>query len=83
MLIVGKHAQSDAHFVLFYKFGLVTIPARWLIFSGYNFQCDMKQLAQSYAELKCFKNYELLLDIQNIFKEPRGGLAGLAEVPYM
>ncbi|KAJ1385608.1 Ribonuclease H-like superfamily [Sesbania bispinosa] len=46
---------------------------------GYNFQCDIKQLAHSYEELKCFKNYEMLLDIQNIFKEPRGGLAGLAE----
>ncbi|XP_061369829.1 uncharacterized protein LOC133312614 [Gastrolobium bilobum] len=46
---------------------------------GYNFQCDMKQLARSYEELKCFKNYEMLLDIQNIFKEARGGLAGLAE----
>ncbi|KAJ1383486.1 Ribonuclease H-like superfamily [Sesbania bispinosa] len=46
---------------------------------GYNFQCDIKQLAHSNEELKCFKNYEMLLDIQNIFKEPRGGLAGLAE----
>ncbi|KAL1341448.1 hypothetical protein AAHE18_09G087500 [Arachis hypogaea] len=46
---------------------------------GYNFQCDTRQLAQSYPELKCFKNYELLLDIQNIFKEPRGGLARLTE----
>lgn len=46
---------------------------------GYNFRCDVKQLAHSYQELKCFKNYEMLLDIQNIFKEPRGGLAGLTE----
>ncbi|KAH1192192.1 hypothetical protein AAZX31_20G224800 [Glycine max] len=46
---------------------------------GYNFQCDAKQLAYSYEELRCFKNYEMLLDIQNVFKEPRGGLAGLAE----
>ncbi|XP_057423230.1 uncharacterized protein LOC130717128 [Lotus japonicus] len=46
---------------------------------GYNFQCDIKQLASSYGELKCFKNYEMLLDIQNVFKEPRGGLAGLTE----
>ncbi|KAK7392066.1 hypothetical protein VNO78_20493 [Psophocarpus tetragonolobus] len=46
---------------------------------GYNFQCDVKQLAHSYEELRCFKNYEMLLDIQNIFKEPRGGLAGLTE----
>ncbi|KAK7344264.1 hypothetical protein VNO77_13690 [Canavalia gladiata] len=46
---------------------------------GYNFQCDVKQLAHSYEELRCFKNYEMLLDIQNIFKEHRGGLAGLTE----
>ncbi|MED6167179.1 hypothetical protein PIB30_000430 [Stylosanthes scabra] len=46
---------------------------------GYNFQCDIRQLAQSYPELKCFKNYELLLDIQNVFKEPRGGLARLTK----
>ncbi|KAG4908652.1 hypothetical protein JHK86_057136 [Glycine max] len=49
---------------------------------GYNFQCDAKQLAYSYEELRCFKNYEMLLDIQNVFKEPRGGLAGLAELEY-
>uniref|UniRef100_A0A5B7B9X1 3'-5' exonuclease domain-containing protein n=1 Tax=Davidia involucrata TaxID=16924 RepID=A0A5B7B9X1_DAVIN len=46
---------------------------------GYNFQCDVKQLAHSYGELECFKHYEMLLDIQNVFKEPRGGLSGLAE----
>lgn len=46
---------------------------------GYNFQCDIKQLSHSYGELKCFKHFEMLLDIQNVFKEPRGGLAGLAE----
>ncbi|KAF7817961.1 Exonuclease mut-7-like isoform A [Senna tora] len=46
---------------------------------GYNFLCDIKQLAHSYEELSCFKHYEKLLDIQNIFKEPRGGLSGLAE----
>ncbi|KAJ6414078.1 hypothetical protein OIU84_006820 [Salix udensis] len=46
---------------------------------GYNFQCDMRQLAHSYGELKCFNNYEKLLDIQNVFKEARGGLSGLAE----
>ncbi|KAK7356137.1 hypothetical protein VNO80_15403 [Phaseolus coccineus] len=46
---------------------------------GYNFQCDVRQLAHSYEELRCFKNYEMLLDIQNIFKELRGGLAGLTE----
>ncbi|GAB2211629.1 hypothetical protein Drorol1_Dr00024953 [Drosera rotundifolia] len=46
---------------------------------GYNFQCDIRQLSQSYVDLKCFKQYEMLLDIQNIFKEPRGGLSGLAK----
>lgn len=48
--------------------------------SGYNFQCDINQLSQSYKDMKCFKNCEKLLDIQNVYKEPRGGLAGLAEV---
>lgn len=46
---------------------------------GYNFQCDMKQLAQSYEEFDCFKHFEMLLDIQNVFKEPRGGLSGLTK----
>ncbi|XP_060167260.1 uncharacterized protein LOC132598420 isoform X2 [Lycium barbarum] len=46
---------------------------------GYNFQCDMKQLAQSYGQLQCFKHYDMLLDIQNVFKEPSGGLSGLAK----
>ncbi|XP_019428957.1 PREDICTED: uncharacterized protein LOC109336675 isoform X1 [Lupinus angustifolius] len=46
---------------------------------GYNFQCDIKQLASSYGELKCFKNYELLLDIQNAYKDHQGGLAGLSQ----
>ncbi|KAL7598393.1 uncharacterized protein LOC111908721 isoform X1 [Lactuca sativa] len=46
---------------------------------GYNFQCDMKQLSQSYEDFDCFKRFEMLLDIQNIFKEPRGGLSGLAK----
>ncbi|XP_065853369.1 uncharacterized protein [Euphorbia lathyris] len=46
---------------------------------GYNFQCDIRQLAQSYGELKCFKHYEMLLDIQHLFKETRGGLSGLAK----
>ncbi|XP_041016662.1 uncharacterized protein LOC121259220 isoform X1 [Juglans microcarpa x Juglans regia] len=46
---------------------------------GYNFQCDMKQLAHSYGELECFRQYEMLLDIQNVFKERRGGLSGLAK----
>lgn len=47
---------------------------------GYNFQCDVKQLAHSYVDLGCFKQYQMLLDIQNVFKEPRGGLSGLSEV---
>ncbi|XP_054813756.1 uncharacterized protein LOC129314350 isoform X2 [Prosopis cineraria] len=46
---------------------------------GYNFVCDIKQLAHSYGELSCFKHCEKVLDIQNIFKETRGGLSGLAE----
>ncbi|XP_051144189.1 uncharacterized protein LOC127260501 [Andrographis paniculata] len=46
---------------------------------GYNFQCDVKQLSHSYGELSCFKHFEMLLDIQNVFKEPRGGLSGLTE----
>ncbi|EOY11615.1 Polynucleotidyl transferase isoform 3 [Theobroma cacao] len=49
---------------------------------GYNFQCDVKQLAQSYGDLECFKSYNMLLDIQNVFKDPRGGLSGLAERKY-
>lgn len=46
---------------------------------GYNFQCDIKQLALSYGDLKCFKSYDMLLDIQNVFKEPCGGLSGLTK----
>lgn len=57
----------------------------WLIYLfmylvGYNFQCDVKQLAHSYGDLECFKHFEMLLDVQNVFKEPRGGLSGLAKV---
>lgn len=40
----------------------------------------MKQLAQSYEDFDCFKHFEMLLDIQNVFKEPRGGLSGLTKV---
>lgn len=46
---------------------------------GYNFQCDMHQLAHSYQKLDCFKRYEMLLDIQKVFKEPCGGLSGLVK----
>lgn len=45
---------------------------------GYNFKCDVQQLSHSYEDLKCFKHYEMLLDIQNVFKEYQGGLSGLA-----
>ncbi|XP_042990439.1 uncharacterized protein LOC122317414 isoform X3 [Carya illinoinensis] len=51
----------------------------FLHIKGYNFQCDMKQLAHSYGELECFRQYEMLLDIQNVFKERQGGLSGLAK----
>lgn len=47
---------------------------------GYNFQCDIKMLAESYGNLGCFKRYEMLLDIQSVFKEAKGGLSGLAKV---
>ncbi|OWM62909.1 uncharacterized protein LOC116214656 isoform X2 [Punica granatum] len=46
---------------------------------GYNFQCDMKQLASSYRALECFKHCDMLLDIQCVFREPSGGLSGLAQ----
>lgn len=46
---------------------------------GYNLQCDLKQLAHSYGKMECFKHYEMLLDIQNVFKERSGGLSGLSE----
>lgn len=52
-----------------------------LLSTGYNYQCDAKQLAHSYGDLNCFKQCEMLLDIQNVFKEPGGGLSGLAKVP--
>ncbi|KAG9459562.1 hypothetical protein H6P81_004070 [Aristolochia fimbriata] len=46
---------------------------------GYNFQSDLQQLSQSYSGLGCFKYYEMLLDIQKLFKDQRGGLSGLAK----
>lgn len=46
---------------------------------GYNLQSDIHQLVHSYGKMQCFQRYEMLLDIQNIFKEPRGGLSGLAK----
>ena len=52
----------------------------FLLYAGYNFQCDMKQLTSSYETLGCLNHFEMLLDIQNVFKESSGGLSGLAEV---
>ncbi|WOL06683.1 hypothetical protein Cni_G15417 [Canna indica] len=46
---------------------------------GYNLQCDLHQLSVSYGDLECFRSYEMLLDIQKLFKEPNGGLSGLAQ----
>ncbi|KAL6514804.1 hypothetical protein OROGR_020383 [Orobanche gracilis] len=46
---------------------------------GYNFKCDIHQLSHSYGDLNCFNHFEMLLDIQNVFKESQGGLSGLAE----
>ncbi|KAF6989815.1 hypothetical protein CFC21_007104 [Triticum aestivum] len=46
---------------------------------GYNLQCDLHQLSQSYGELLCFQSYEMLLDIQKLFKETTGGLSGLSK----
>ncbi|MQM09323.1 hypothetical protein Taro_042189, partial [Colocasia esculenta] len=47
---------------------------------GYNLQCDLHQLSHSYGDLECFRHYEMLLDIQKLFKEHRGGLSGLAKI---
>ncbi|KAJ0979883.1 hypothetical protein J5N97_015357 [Dioscorea zingiberensis] len=46
---------------------------------GYNLQCDLHQLSGSYGDLKCFRHYEMLLDIQKLFSERTGGLSGLAK----
>ncbi|KAL9234948.1 hypothetical protein vseg_009758 [Gypsophila vaccaria] len=46
---------------------------------GYNFKCDIYQLSSSYQKLDCFKHYEMLLDIQQVFNEPCGGLSGLTK----
>ncbi|CAL9093992.1 unnamed protein product [Musa textilis] len=46
---------------------------------GYNLQCDLHQLSHSYGDLECFRSYELLLDIEKLFKEQNGGLSGLAK----
>lgn len=47
---------------------------------GYDIQCDLHQLTQSYGELECFQSYEMLLDMQKLFKEVTGGLSGLSKV---
>ncbi|KAL6620068.1 hypothetical protein ACP70R_035207 [Stipagrostis hirtigluma subsp. patula] len=46
---------------------------------GYDIQCDLHQLSQSYGELECFQSYEMLLDMQKLFKEVTGGLSGLSK----
>ncbi|XP_068660628.1 uncharacterized protein [Aristolochia californica] len=46
---------------------------------GYNLRGDLQQLSQSYSRLECFKYYEMLLDIQKLFIDQRGGLSGLAK----
>ncbi|XP_031485793.1 uncharacterized protein LOC116254505 isoform X3 [Nymphaea colorata] len=46
---------------------------------GYNVQCDLHQLTQSYEELECFQSYDMLLDIQKMFKQGSGGLSGLCK----
>lgn len=46
---------------------------------GYNLQCDLRQLSQSYGDLMCFRYYEMLLDLQKLFNQNVGGLSGLAE----
>ncbi|KAJ3691850.1 hypothetical protein LUZ61_021014 [Rhynchospora tenuis] len=46
---------------------------------GYNLQCDLHQLSHSYGDLECFRSYEMLLDIQKLFKQTPGGLAGLSK----
>ncbi|KAK8946928.1 hypothetical protein KSP39_PZI007095 [Platanthera zijinensis] len=46
---------------------------------GYNLQCDLHQLSQSYGDLTCFRYYEMLLDLQKLFNQTVGGLSGLSE----
>ncbi|KAK1291904.1 hypothetical protein QJS10_CPB17g01166 [Acorus calamus] len=46
---------------------------------GYNLQCDLHHLSYSYGDLECFKHFEMLLDIQKLFKDPKGGLSALTE----
>ncbi|XP_024169754.1 uncharacterized protein LOC112176163 isoform X2 [Rosa chinensis] len=46
---------------------------------GYAFVYDARHLADSYGELNCFNHYQMLLDIQHVFKEQGGGLSGLVQ----
>ncbi|KAL6176793.1 hypothetical protein ACLB2K_053426 [Fragaria x ananassa] len=46
---------------------------------GYAFIYDARHLADSYGVLNCFNHYQMLLDIQQVFKEQGGGLSGLAQ----
>ncbi|TKW27820.1 hypothetical protein SEVIR_3G282600v4 [Setaria viridis] len=46
---------------------------------GYDIQCDLHQLTQSYGQLECFQSYERLLDMQKLFKWVTGGLSGLSK----
>ncbi|PVH62530.1 hypothetical protein PAHAL_3G316500 [Panicum hallii] len=46
---------------------------------GFDIQCDLHQLAQSYGELECFQSYKMLLDMQKLFKGVTGGLSGLSK----
>jgi hypothetical protein len=47
---------------------------------GYDIQCDLHQLTRSYGELECFQSYEMVLDMQKLFKGVTGGLSGLSKV---
>lgn len=69
----------------FSRLSVFTLNDRILTYEivGYNFQCDVQQLARSYPDLQCFEQYEMILDIQNVFKEPKGGLSGLSEVIFV
>ncbi|AQK93255.1 uncharacterized protein LOC100382828 [Zea mays] len=46
---------------------------------GYDIQCDLHQLTRSYGELECFQSYEMVLDMQKLFKGVTGGLSGLSK----
>ncbi|KAK1293895.1 hypothetical protein QJS10_CPA16g01615 [Acorus calamus] len=46
---------------------------------GYNLQCDLHHLSYSYGDLECFRHFVMLLDIQKLSKDPRGGLSALTQ----